>query len=123
MDQSISLGHKFIPTFRMNLHADLYNNSCTVLIITLDQEMAGLFTVIEFFSLHRSSWYPHLLKHFLHSWYMAGTVLNTEDPEMVEILPLFSRASLDYSGDKCRQLQSKVTNLTREIVALLIDKM
>lgn len=85
MNKSASLGHNFIPTFRVNLYSQV------VLIITSDQLKKELLTVVEFFSLQRGSWYPHSLILFLYSWCVTGTVIGTEDSKMVKILPLLSK--------------------------------
>lgn len=47
--------------------------------------------MVEFFSLQRGSWYPHLLIRFLYAQCMTGTVIGTEDSKIVKILPLLSQ--------------------------------
>lgn len=52
--------------------------------------------MVEFFSLQRGNGYPHSLIHFLYTWYVTSTVIDTEDLNMVKILPLLSKTFMVY---------------------------
>lgn len=52
--------------------------------------------MVEFFSLKRGTGYPHSLIHFLHTWYVTSTVIDTEDSKVVKIVPLLSKTFMVY---------------------------